>query len=458
MVKMVLIGGGSFAWTPKLAQDLFLRKGLDGSRLVLVDIDAGAAETMCSYCRMLNDFLKREWTVETSLLDDALRDADYVCISISTGGLMAMDMDYRIPEKFGIYHTVGDTTGPGGIFRALRNIPVFIDIAKKMEILCPDAWLLHVTNPLSQLTQAVVESTSIKTAGLCHNFYGTMAFWADFFEAERSEVDALCTGINHNIWLKNLTCAGKPVSQDVLDLDSYNAYAERTGGQLDTNTTDDEIERMNKVPKARFYLNTELYCRFGFFPAGGCAHVAENFPFYTRDHATISKHKIHRKGVLPARRIWQENNRKRIEDIVAGTEPIESVASGKLSDEALSLIVEALHTGQTARAIVAMPNKGQVTNLPTGAIVETWAMVSGSGITPLQSGNVPDAVSGYILNMLKEQELTLKAAVSGNRELVVQALALSPMLTNKDVVEDLAEEMFESQKNYLPQFYSEDNK
>jgi alpha-galactosidase len=137
--KVVIIGGGSYTWTPTLAGDLFLKKGLCGSELVLVDIDPAAAETMKKYCGLMADKAGTGWKIRVEDLETALRDATVVCISISTGGLKAMALDYDIPEKYGVYHTVGDSVGPGGISRTLRNIPVFLDIARKMERLCPDA-------------------------------------------------------------------------------------------------------------------------------------------------------------------------------------------------------------------------------------------------------------------------------------------------------------------------------
>jgi len=209
--KIVLVGGGSVNWTPTLACDLFLRKGLAGSCLTLVDIDSDAAQLLEAYCTRLAAHAGTGWTVEVSDLDAALDGAFSVSVSISTGDLEAMAVDYHVPEAFGIYHTVSDTVGPGGISRTLRNVPVFIDLADRMEKYCPDAWMVHVTNPLTQITRAVCRTSSIRCAGLCHNYAGTISFLADFLGAAPQEITAVSVGVNHGTWLKDIRCKGTPV-------------------------------------------------------------------------------------------------------------------------------------------------------------------------------------------------------------------------------------------------------
>ena len=277
--KVVMVGGGSFNWTPTLAGDLFAKKSLSGSELVLVDINKTAAETMKKYCEKMLEVLGANWKVTVDELDSALEDASIVCISISTGGLNAMALDYDIPEKYGIYHTVGDTVGPGGIFRSLRNIPVFIDIARKMERICPDAWLVHVTNPLSQLTRAVCMETSIKCVGLCHNYSGTISMLADYFGVKTEDVNAVSVGVNHFTWMKNITIKGRPADSE-LSVQRYVEYFQNKNGVLRTNTTDDVISQMLVGKNMEYYLNFVLFERFGYFPVGSSNHVAENLPFY----------------------------------------------------------------------------------------------------------------------------------------------------------------------------------
>jgi alpha-galactosidase len=448
--KIVLIGGGSFAWTPTLAGDLFLREALKGSHLSLVDINKESAEAMKKYCQLMVDQVETDWKITIDDLDTALKDANVVCVSISTGGLEAMHQDYHIPEKYGVYHTVGDTVGPGGISRTLRNVPIFVSIAKKMEQLCPDAWMIHVTNPLSQLTRAVAKTTSINVVGLCHNFSGTISMLADYFDVDYKDIDAVSVGVNHYTWMKNVTCQGAPVD-DRLSLRKYIEYHSRKTGVLVTNTTDDMInQHLGMKKNMEYYLNFYLYEKLGYFPVGSSNHVAENLPFYCNDEKTLKKYFIRRKGVLPRRKNLIDAKKQEIEKVLKGEVSLPDIS---LSHEGLSSICESLVTGKVSRTIVTMPNQGQISNLPQGAAVETWAMISGNGIHPVLSGEVPEVVAGSVLTIVNEQELSVEAALTGNRDIVYQAIRTSPQVQNKDIAEELADELLEANKQYLPQFF-----
>lgn len=450
-VKIVFIGGGSYAWTPTLARDLFVRPGLRGSSLVLVDINPEAAEDLKVYCQELVRRFDCGWEVDTATLEEALPGTDVVCASIAVGGLETMARDYHIPEQFGVYHAVGDTVGPGGISRTLRNAPVFVDFARQMERYCPDAWFIHVTNPLSQITRAVSKATSIKCVGLCHNYAGTMKFMASFLGVEREEVDSLCVGVNHYTWLTNLTCKGKPVPLDALTLAKYKRYEANRKEPLLTNTTDDEINAALGGNHLDLGLNFTLCEQFGVFPVGGASHVVENFPYYANDPAVLAKHAVRRKGVIPHRVNFAERARERLRATLAGEHEWPGATP---SDEGFSGIVDSLANGTVSRAIVAMPNSGQVSNLPHGVVVETWAQISGSGISPLQSGSIPEPLTGLMRLIVDEQETAVEAALTGNRDLVARAIALSPMMRDKDRAGELANLLIDANQQWLPQFYA----
>ena len=196
--KIAVIGGGSVLWMPRLGCDMFMEESLDGSELVLVDIDPAAAKLIKNYLEECLRVLKKNWRISIADEDSALKDAHCVVVSISTGGFEAMDKDYSVPEKFGVYHSVSDTTGPGGIFRTLRNAPVFIALAEKMAKLCPDAWMIHVTNPLSQLTRIVNATGLVRCCGLCHEVAGQLNHLRRFLGLENSDtLDATVVGVNH---------------------------------------------------------------------------------------------------------------------------------------------------------------------------------------------------------------------------------------------------------------------
>ncbi len=167
--KIALVGGGSYQWGPKIILDVALKPELRGGTLVLHDINAEALDDMFYWGEKALNQADADLLLEKTLrVEDALEGADFVVLSISTGGLDATALDLEIPAQYGVVQTVGDTVGPGGHFRALRNIPVVVEIARTMERLCPDAVLLNLTNPLTALTRAVTKATSIRAVGLCH--------------------------------------------------------------------------------------------------------------------------------------------------------------------------------------------------------------------------------------------------------------------------------------------------
>lgn len=446
--RVVLIGGGSYGWTPTLAGDLFLRPVLDGSTLALVDTDPVAAEEMRRYCLLVARSVGCCWNVIVQPLSEALNGADFVCVSITTGGFEAMANDYGIPEQYGVYHTVGDTVGPGGISRTLRNVPVFVDIAHQMERLCPGRPMIHVTNPLSQLTRAVALETDVPCVGLCHNYAGTVSMLAGYFGVEERDIHAVSVGVNHFTWMKDLTVKGKPADHE-LTLDRYLKMLEEGRGERKSNTTDDAIQQALAHGNPEYYFNFVLHERFGSFPVGSSNHVAENLPFYCNRPDMLEQYHIRRKGVLPRRQELRDRAVHRVRAVLTGEQPL---PQPNASNEAFATIVESLHTGKPGRAIVAMPNRGQVSNLPAGVVVETWAEINGSGIHPLMSGPIPQGLTGMMQAIVDEEEMAVRAAITGDEGLVARALALSPMLHDKESAGELARALLQANRRWLPQF------
>ena len=445
--KIVFIGGGSVIWTPTFVNDLFQQKNLMGSQLTLVDIEPHALSLMEAYCKRLSKQYEAGWTIESASLEDALHGADYVCVSISTGGFEAMHHDYTIPEKYGVFHTVGDTVGPAGISRTLRNVPVFVDIAQKMEKICPDAWMIHVTNPLSQLTRAVNLTSNIKCVGLCHNYAGTLSMLANMLDTDEDLIHAVSVGVNHYSYMKDITVAGKPVGPE-FSLAAYIQYHLKSKGKpLLTGTTDDIVQQMTGYEGTmEYYLNFALYEQFGVFPVGGSNHVAENLPFYCNSLETQKKYHIRRKGVLPRRQEQKDEKQCRIEKML---QQQEKLPMEKASKESFSAIVGALETGKPVRTIVAMANQGQISNLADGLIVETWAEVNGSGIFPLQSGDMPAPLLGWMQMTIDEQEASVRAAIDGDYKVALSAMMISPMLADKDQAKPLLDELLDANQAYV---------
>ena len=174
--KITFIGGGSYQWVPVLFRDLAVNTSLQECRFVLHDINAEQNRELADVCEVIGGKVGAGVKVEVEdRLERALSNSDIVVLCISTGGLDAMEHDIEIPKKYGIYQPVGDSTGPGGIARTLRNVPLVTSIAKAMETHCPDAWLLNLSNPMNQIVQAISRTTSIKVVGLCHEYMGFMS-------------------------------------------------------------------------------------------------------------------------------------------------------------------------------------------------------------------------------------------------------------------------------------------
>ena len=451
--KIAFIGGGSVLWTPRLSCDMFMEPSLKGSELHLVDIDRKATKLVKPYLESADKFIGNEWKIFDSDMDTALKDADCVIVSISTGGFEAMDLDYNIPEKYGVFHTVSDTVGPGGMSRSIRNIPVFIDIAKKMEKLCPDSYMLHVTNPLSQITRAVNKATSIKCVGMCHEYVGIIKMLQNFFNLDNdNDIDSLCIGVNHFTIMDKLKIKGIDNPMEQLTLKNYLEYEMKQDGTFKTGTTDDEVAKLVESSEKLYpyYFNFYMYEKLGLFPVAGTNHFCENIPYFNNDEDILKKYHLHRKGVLPGR---PDRKKERTQWLIDALDKGEQPAESKeRSNEMLCDAVVGILTGEPRRIIAALPNIGQIDNLPRHVAVETWAVASRCGINPVASGNVPSPYKGFMEQIIQEQELTVEAGLTGDKSKFIQAMFVSPELHRKDLAEELATELLAVHKKHLPQF------
>ena len=442
--KIAGIGGGSVLWMPRLGCDMFLEDSLDGSELVLVDIDPAAAKLVQSYLQECVRVLDKKWKITIASEDDALKNADCVVVSISTGGFEAMDKDYTTPEQFGVYHAVSDTTGPGGIFRTLRNAPVFLSLAEKMAKLCPNAWMVHVTNPLSQLTRIVNASGLVRCCGLCHEVAGQLHQLQGFLGITApNDLDANVVGVNHFTIFTELYSRTVKDPMAKIKLADYMQYR---AGELGSGTVDDLVVK-GGYDEFPLYLNFYLKEILGVYPAAGTVHIAENFPRFFNDNELYKKFYLYRKGVLPVRPNNKQAIVERLQKTLADKEVPRETANR--SREMLCDVLVGLLTGEKRRVIATLPNAGQIGNLPREASVETWASVSLDTITPVLSGNIPMSCYGFMASVVAEQELTIQAALTKDRSLVRQALFASPLFHEKERVDELMNAMFDAEKEWI---------
>ena len=290
--RITIIGGGSYQWTPKLLVDFVNTPALRDAEIVLHDIDPVPIPRMVELAEHLAA-LQGIGLSATGTTDrrPALDGADFVVVNISTGGFTSMRHDLEIPERHGVRQSVGDTVGPGGVLRALRNIPVFLDIARDVEDLCPDAWLLNLTNPMTAICRAVTRETPLKTVGLCHEITITQFLLSLLLDVSFLDLTLTVGGVNHLPFVTELDVAGddgferlrilladadrregEPLAMaipDGLEFDKHSDGADWTKGDL----------------LANWRVKLELFARFGVLPGAGDRHLAEFFPNFLTEES-----------------------------------------------------------------------------------------------------------------------------------------------------------------------------
>ena len=448
MTQVTIVGGGSYQWAPELMADLFGTPALAGLHLVLQDIDPAPLPKMEALAHKLDDAMGAQATVATTTdLGVALDGADFVLVCISTGGFRSMAVDLDVPATHGITQTVGDTVGPGGINRALRNIPVLVGIGKAMEQHCPDAWLLNITNPMTCLTRSVCRETGIKTVGLCHEVGNFCMDLAIALGRPMEAVSSAVTGINHFPVLTRLEVDGtdgfdvlRRLVDEVGGLESLAPYPGRP-----------EPEMFSKLHFAERHLfKLTLLDRWGTFPAAGDRHIAEFVSFaltpesdwgaaYNIALSSISRREEHQAGYVADVDAW-----------LAGTKDLQTWQSGELP----SPLIQALLSGEPFEAPVNIPNAGQAPQLPPDVVLESICVIDGDGIRGRDVSVLPAPYDEIVRRHVATQELTVEAALQGDRALAAEAFALDPLAGRGDlhVQEAMVDELLAGTAEWLPQF------
>lgn len=437
-VRIVLVGGGSYSWGPAITANILKQPHLAGSRVVLHDIDAEALALVQKvarrYCELAGADIALEATTDR---EAALRDADFAVVTISTGGLEAMRHDLEIPERYGIFQTVGDTTGPGGLLRALRNAPVFVDLARSMERLCPEAWMLNCSNPLAALTRVVNRESAIRALGVCHGVRGAAGQLAGFFGKERDAVAYANTGIDHCAWFTDFEVEGRAASLRLVEmgLDAWLALPPAAAKE-------------DPTFGALFSLRCGLLLgrQLGALPAIGDRHMVEFFPRFLEGAGEAQRWGLVRTAV-GQRQSGREAARQRLQRLVDGDEAVELPAP---SDDVAGWIA-ALAGGPPVEDNLNAPNIGQIPQLPAGAVVETRGTLDATGYRPLASP-MPPALAAAVAPHVWRQELVVDAAVEGDARKALAALASDPLGGAPDRAGAMLEEMMAATRRWLPQF------
>ncbi len=438
-IKIVMVGGGSYNWCPYLLCDLIQTPELENSDVVLLDINLNAAKDIKNAMdRVCADNNKKFQFIATDKEEEAFKNVDFVIITISTGGLEIMKYDLEIPEKYGIYQTVGDSVGPGGWARLLRNVPVFTDMAQKIEKLSPNAIILNYTNPMAGLTGAISKVTSLRNVGLCHGIFGTRAYLARILNVDATDITLRYGGVNHFFWILAFSVKGK---------NGYRLLREKLG--KDTLL---KYDKASKDPSGfsdnNHKLFSELYENYGHLTYSADRHTSEFFTGYLTDLKMMEKFKLVRTSIADRQKSL-DKARKFALDLVDGKEKILPPSTETAVD-----IMKAFVTGKPFIDVVNLPNTGQIDNLPRGAVVETLGLVDASGFSAINTGSMPKSLRQISEVHCNIQLMTLEAAMSGNKKLALEALTLDPLCAKlaPSEVKKMGSELLAVTKEYLPQF------
>jgi alpha-galactosidase len=442
--RIAVIGGGSYNWAPTIINDILLTPGLEGSHIVLEDIaEEPVREIYALGQKMLADKqsdCSLSWTTNEA---EALQGADFVIVTISTGGFETMALDLEIPRKYGVNQTVGDSVGPGGLMRGLRSIPVLVDIAKTMERLCPDAWFINITNPMATLCLALSQATRTKTIGLCHELQGVLYIVKSMLKLEKEvPMELEVAGVNHFIWLLSLKIDGR---------DGFEMLREWTKNPTPFDVHDEDVKQMfapSLIDHAK--LKLELLDQYGCLPAAGDRHIAEFFDCYLRDVAEADRnYGVKLTSIEERRDSWFAAVRQYVRGMLEETFPLPD----KKSNEAISDIMAAL-AGTTSPIIdiVNLPNDGQIANLPADAVVETMGAIEAGAANGLEPLELPNEIGNLVRPHAENQFLVVKAAMEGDRSAAREMLARDALTRNCTDIDAMLDELLSAHADYLPQF------
>jgi len=435
MPKITIIGAGSLIFSRQLIWDILSFPELSESQICLMDIDGKRLDLVTQLAKKIVKDKRWGAKIECTLdRQKALEGADYVIVTIEVGGLEAYLSDIYIPDKYGINQNVGDTMGPGGVFRALRTVPVMVEICKDMEKACPDAYLLNCTNPMAINCWAMNKVSKIKKVGLCHSVQGTARQLASYMQIPHEELSYWVAGINHMAWFLELKWRDKDAYPILRKVAEDKNLWERVIGD-------------HKKYGMKDIVRFKIMEYFGYFVTESSYHMSEYIPYFRKN-----KQQIEELGV--SCRWWLDYKKtpdlhiQKIKDQIAGKKEIKM----EKSDEYAPQIIHSLYTGKSCRINGNVENKGLITNLPEGSCVEVPCVVDKTGIHPCYIGDLPSQCAALNRTNINVQELAVKAALTGKKEKILQAVALDPLTSSiltLDEIKKMVDEMLEAETKYL---------
>jgi alpha-galactosidase len=437
--RIVIVGAGGWVFPLELIRDLFAFPGLHDSTLVLYDIDVAAAERTLEAAMELREIGDVPTPVVVAKeLREALRGADVVLTVFQVGGVEAYAFDVEIPREYGVDQTVGDTLGPGGVFRGLRTVPALREVAEAMLDVCPGALLLNYANPMSVNCWAT-DLTGVRIVGLCHSVQGTSELLARELGVPLDEITFECAGVNHTAWFTTFRRGSQDLLPRIREV-MRARYVDGTEPLL--LRSDDAYESVERV-------RTELMLLTGYFHTESSHHASEYWAWFRRTPELVDEYLDRRWDYLAICRAADatSSNRELLEEARR-----EGIRHG---GEFAALIVDSMVTGMPRVVYGNVRNGGLVENLPADACVEVACEVDAGGVRPLRYGALPAACAALNNVQIAAQRLTVEAALTGDRDLVHAAVALDP-LTSAVValprIHEMADRMLDAEAPWLPQF------
>lgn len=430
MIKITFMGAGSTVFAKNILGDVMTTPSLRESEIALFDINV---ERLKESELMLNNINKNlgghAKIISYTDRKAALSGAKYVVNAIQVGGYEPSTViDFEIPKKYGLRQTIGDTLGIGGIFRALRTIPVMLDFAKDMEEVCPDALFLNYTNPMAMLTGAMLRYTPIKTIGLCHSVQGCVPNLFKDLGMEYKDIQWKIAGINHMAWLLEVTREGNDLYPEI-----KKRALEKEGSHNDM-------------------VRYEIMKQFGYYVTESSEHNAEYMPYFIKDKypELIEKFNIPL-DEYPRRCIEQINNWNKMSDELIQNKDL----SHERTHEYGSYIMEAMETDIPYKIGGNVLNTGLITNLPSKACVEVPCLVDRSGITPCFVGELPTQLAALNQTNINVQLLTIEAAITKKKDAIYHAAMLDPHTSSElsiDDIKNLCDDLIAAHGNMLPSY------
>ncbi|MET3850491.1 alpha-galactosidase [Paenibacillus sp. OAE614] len=430
MTKISIIGAGS-AFTQDIATDILLIEGIEGGTIALVDIDAERLEIARKLVEKIIELSGKRWNVIASTdRREVIGGSQFVINQIEVGGLQTVRYEYEIPLKYGVNQCIGDTLGPGGLFKTLRTLPSWMDIIRDVEDLCPDSTILNYTNPMSAVTLLTSRVTSIPVVGLCHSIQNTSRKLAKYAGVPYEDMQWRAGGINHMSWFVELTHEGK---------DLYPVLREK-------------IQNPDLLKKDPVRFDAMKY--LGAFVSESSGHFSEYIPYYRKRQSLIDKHcSTGYNGATGYYAdnwpIWRKENDEKIVKQLEGSLPIELAPS----NEYAAIIIEAMLKNEPKVIYGNVPNEGLIHNLPGDGIVEVACMVDRNGVNPCRFGSLPEHLAALCRSNMAFFDLAVGAVLNNDKEMARHALMVDPLsaaVCSLDEISDMFEELYEAERDFIP--------